>query len=673
MASKNIKGITIEIGAETTGLSKALSEIDGKSRKLQSELKGVESLLKFDPKNTELLAQKQKILSESIENTKEKLEALRKAEKQVQQQVKEGKVSEEQYRDFKREIIATEQKLKKLEDQVKDTNGEFSDLSSDAKRGLNKVGDTIDNVRVDAKQLESQTDDNKRSFSSFTDNAKKGLSALKIGMEKIKSLAKTVASGVKTAFKTVSASIAAAGAAMVALAESTREYREDLSKLETNAAKTGKSIKSTKDRLKELNAITGETDSNIEALSNLMQAGLDDNQIKKTVDALSGAVIAFPDTLKIESLSDSLQETIATGKGVGQYSELLERCGFNLDIFNSEMEQAKTKAEKQNVALRYLAKTGMASVNSEYRKTNKSLIDTKNAQYDLNDAMAGMGEAAEPAIANVKSEVAEMINELTEDFKKDGVSGVINGIFEMINAAAVEIGKEENRKKIAETGSKFLKTIISGAVNSVPELLKTAFSLAGTFMTEFAKDSDQLKTGISTFVKNITKSLSDEKTIKEMEAAGEKLMEDLMYGISYAIPDLVELALKIGEIFARNAWAGAKGLVKGLFGGLWDRLAGDYDTITNPKGGGGKSIPAFANGGTLYNGQAIVAEAGPELIQMLNGKAVVTPLSSQSKNTQINTQPIVIHTHVDLDGRAVGKGITPYVSQNQRTALGGAF
>ena len=168
-----------------------------------------------------------------------------------------------------------------------------------------------------------------------------------------------------------------------------------------------------------------------------MQAGLDDNQIKKTVDALSGAVIAFPDTLKIESLSDSLQETIATGKGVGQYSELLERCGFNLDIFNSEMEQAKTKAEKQNVALRYLAKTGMASVNSEYRKTNKSLIDTKNAQYDLNDAMAGMGEAAEPAIANVKSEVAEMINELTEDFKKDGVSGVINGIFEMINAAAV--------------------------------------------------------------------------------------------------------------------------------------------------------------------------------------------------------------------------------------------
>ena len=58
---------------------------------------------------------------------------------------------------------------------------------------------------------------------------------------------------------------------------------------------------------------------------------------------------------------------------------------------------------------------------------------------------------------------------------------------------------------------------------------------------------------------------------------------------------------------------------------------------------------------------------------MLNGKAVVTPLSSQGKNTQINTQPIVIHTHVDLDGRAVGKGITPYVSQNQRTALGGAF
>ena len=73
------------------------------------------------------------------------------------------------------------------------------------------------------------------------------------------------------------------------------------------------------------NAISGETDSSIEAISNLLQAGFNDNNLAQAVDALSGAVVKFPDTLKIESLADSLQETIATSAATGQFGELLER------------------------------------------------------------------------------------------------------------------------------------------------------------------------------------------------------------------------------------------------------------------------------------------------------------------------------------------------------------
>jgi Phage-related minor tail protein len=122
MAAKGIKGITIEIGGETTGLDKALKEVTTKSRNLQGELKQVERLLKLDPKNTELLAQKQKLLKESIAATKDKLDVLKKAEAQAQEQFKKGEISEEQYRALQREIVATEAQLEKLEDQAKESN-----------------------------------------------------------------------------------------------------------------------------------------------------------------------------------------------------------------------------------------------------------------------------------------------------------------------------------------------------------------------------------------------------------------------------------------------------------------------------------------------------------------------------------------------------------------------
>lgn len=117
--SNKIKGLTIEIGGETTALTKALGEVNKHSRDLKSELRDVERLLKLDPTNTELLAQKQKILSESIDNTAKKLGTLKEAEKQAQEQFANGKIAEEQYRAIQREVIKTEEELKKLDTQLK--------------------------------------------------------------------------------------------------------------------------------------------------------------------------------------------------------------------------------------------------------------------------------------------------------------------------------------------------------------------------------------------------------------------------------------------------------------------------------------------------------------------------------------------------------------------------
>ncbi len=115
--AKNIKGITIEIGGNTEPLENALNNINKQTKSTQYELRQVEKLLKLDPTNVELLAQKQQLLSKQTENTKQKLEALRKAEEDVQKQFEKGEIGEKQYREFRREIINTENSLKSLEKQ----------------------------------------------------------------------------------------------------------------------------------------------------------------------------------------------------------------------------------------------------------------------------------------------------------------------------------------------------------------------------------------------------------------------------------------------------------------------------------------------------------------------------------------------------------------------------
>lgn len=119
--AETIKGINVQIGSDTTGLSKALSDVNKKSRDIQSELKQVEKLLKFDPGNTDLLAQKQKLLSDAINNTSQKLNTLKTAQQQVNEQFARGEISEGQYRAFQRELTKTEQELKRMDGQLDET------------------------------------------------------------------------------------------------------------------------------------------------------------------------------------------------------------------------------------------------------------------------------------------------------------------------------------------------------------------------------------------------------------------------------------------------------------------------------------------------------------------------------------------------------------------------
>jgi TP901 family phage tail tape measure protein len=147
--AETVRGINVVIGADTTKLSKALSDVNQKSKDIQSELRQVERLLKFDHTNTTLLTQKQQLLSQAIENTSEKLNRLKSVQQQVNEQFQRGEISEGQYRAFQREIAKTEQELQRLEGRLQETNQTINKHSSSwskLQEKLNDVGQRLQDV-----------------------------------------------------------------------------------------------------------------------------------------------------------------------------------------------------------------------------------------------------------------------------------------------------------------------------------------------------------------------------------------------------------------------------------------------------------------------------------------------------------------------------------------------
>lgn len=366
----SIKGITVEIGGDTTGLSKALTGINKNITNTQKQLKEVEKLLKLDPKNTELLEQKQRLLGDAIEQTSTKLGALKQAEAEAQKQFQKGDLSREEYEKLQRQIIATEQKLQGLTTQTSKTKKAFDNIS--------------------------------KSSEDFAG--------------KLDSLSGKLAP--------ITAGVLGLGAAAIGAVEGTEELRSDLSKLDQNAKEHKVSIDTARKAWEDFAIASDETDSAVEATSNLLQAGFTESNLQKAVENLTGAYLRFPDTMKIESLADSLQETLATGAATGQFAELLDRLGIGAEKFSKGLAKCKTQADKQNYALETLAKAGLADTYNGWKDTNSELVESKKANLDLQKSMAKLAETVQPILTDIVDAVSDMVdwfNELSPEVKETAV------------------------------------------------------------------------------------------------------------------------------------------------------------------------------------------------------------------------------------------------------------
>ena len=399
--------VTLDMSIDEKGLNNAIKKLNDTVKEFVSrttsgfkdvdseldELADSAKKLKIEP-TTEGLEEAVKNLDRlnaTIDNQRYTLESYRKEYKKVV----------EEHGDGSRQALKLERQMLELESSIDKnikTSDEYASVIGDLEDKMSEGADTAD-------RLQKKMDETGETSQS----ANQGMTAFGHTVSEL------VVSGVEMAV-----------GAIADLLDKTRELRTEMSFLEQNARTAGVSMETTTEAMRNLNAITGETDSNVEAVSNLLAAGFDDNSLQEAVEALSGAVIQFPDTMKIESLADSLQETIATGEATGQFSELLGRLGINVDSYNKKIANM-SETSRANYSVQLLQRQGLAEVNDQWRENNKTLVEAADAEFEYNQTLAELGEILDPLRTQVLTGITEALTE-----NKDVISDIAEFIADFI-------------------------------------------------------------------------------------------------------------------------------------------------------------------------------------------------------------------------------------------------
>lgn len=332
--------------------------------------------------------------------------------------------------------------------------------------------------------------DNREANEEIDDTTKKAEdSSSKIG-KAFSTMGKGIIGGAKIAGKAIlgiGAAAATGVTAFLATAESTREYREELSKLTNMAKQVGTSSDYIKNKWMSMSAVLGDEGAVTEGLNNIMAAGFTTQEsIDGITEVLEGAALKWKDTLKFEGLADGLQETLATGAATGSFAEMLERSGIVLDDFNAGLETCSTEAEKQDYIMKTLSETGLADVSKAYRDANGDMISAAEAQAKLTDKIAEIGAIAEPIMTTLKLVAVDLLDTIMPfvTLIGEGLQGALNG-----TAGAAE--------KLGEGLSGGISAVLDMVVGALPTIITTISTMAPTLIQAVSDSVGQILTVIS--------------------------------------------------------------------------------------------------------------------------------------------------------------------------------
>lgn len=479
-----IKGITVKIGGDTTNLKEALKGVDGQARNLQGNLKAVDRALKLDPTNTELLAEKQKILAESVQAAKDKLETLESVQDQISQQYAAGDIDRGAYLDFQNTLIQARKRLEDLEKQ-----------SAEAAEAVRKMDEKpVEEVEAAAKEAEKALD-------------KAGDKALDFG-DILK--AEIVAEGIT--------GIADAVENVVA---ETEEYRKITGTLKVSSEQAGYTAEQTAEAYRLLYGVLGDDQATATTTANLQALQIPQEKLIELTEAAIGAWAKYGDSIPIDGLAEAINETIRGGTVTGNFADVLnwgtkegETFGVMLkentkeneewnkavadaktaeDYFNLALSECTTEAERANLVLQAMSNQGLNDTSTAWRENNESIVAANEAQLDFADKTAEMAERVAPLVNEVQDGINDLLDvllDVTEGIDYDEIAQSISNVFDAISECIVFLIDNKDTVLGVLSGiagaivalklSSFITTL-SGVITGVTTLSAAFPVLAGAF------------------------------------------------------------------------------------------------------------------------------------------------------------------------------------------------
>lgn len=399
---------------------------------------------------------------------------------------------------------AAEDALKKMRDGgIEPTNPAYQ-----------KMQTALNNTKADMVKIQKEIDDT-------SEKLKKS----KIDWESVGDTVGKVGKAIGAGVAAMGAAIGAAAGAFLGLAESTREARVNMGKLETGFTTAGHSAEDAKKTYTELYGILGDDGQATEAAAHLAKLTKNEKELATWTDIATGVYATFGDSLPIENLTEAANETAKTGAITGGLADALNWAGVSEDEFQASLDKCSTEQERQALITKTL--NGLYSDAAEkYREVNGDIIDAQKATASLNSAMAELGAIAEPIVTKLKQIAAELLQQITPFVELIG-----NGL----------VGALTGAEGAAQQFTDGLLGMVTFAIQKLTEMLPTfinfAFQMIANIATGIAQALPTLVPSLVQLVADIVQVLID--NIPLLIDAALQLVTGLAQGIINAIPVLV--------------------------------------------------------------------------------------------------------------------------------------
>lgn len=355
-----------------------MAQVNGELRNLKGEMTLVDATFKGQANTTEALTAKHKVLQGSVEQQREKVRALTQAVEDATQAYGDNDKRTDGYRQSLSRALA---ELINLNRELED-NERYLDEASKSADGCAESIDEYGKAVRDA------------------DSNKDPLGNLMAGFGSLKRVLTggAVVGGIK-----------AVGDAIMSVVEDTAEYRKIMGTLEISSERAGYSAQQTADIYRTLQGVLGDTQTAATTTANLQAIGLAQEDLITVTNAAIGAWATYGDSIPIDGLSESINETIQAGKVTGTFADVLNWAGTSEDDFNAKLEAANGTTERANIVLQELKSQGLDQAGKAWQDANEDVVALNEATERWDGAMAQLGETLTPAATAIKNFGADAI------------------------------------------------------------------------------------------------------------------------------------------------------------------------------------------------------------------------------------------------------------------------